>query len=47
MKIEITHYDDGRRVIRTEKVVKILGIRILRKVYHYPKIEMYEVVSNL
>lgn len=47
MRIEITHYDNGKRVVRTEKVVKLLGITILRKVYHYPEIEAYEVVNNL
>lgn len=36
---------DKIRVERTIKTVKLLGITIYRKVYHYPETEDYDVVG--
>jgi len=33
------------RVIRTIKTVRILGIVVYTKVYHYPELETYEVAN--
>lgn len=49
MKIETKHYlDDSypNMVSRTEKVWKILGIVVKRKIYHYPKKANSEVLYN-
>lgn len=49
MKIEIKHYIDltyAGNVSRTEKVWKLFGIVVKRKIYHYPKASTYDVVNE-
>ena len=48
MKIEINHfinYDYPNEVEKTVKTWSILGVVIIRKVYHYPKLQNYDVVN--
>lgn len=36
---------EGPKVIRSIKVIRLLGIVIFKKTYHYPELQHYDVVS--
>lgn len=51
--IEIKHFEKAgisvateRKIITSEKKVKIFGITILKSIYHYPELNKYEVLTK-
>lgn len=49
MKIETKHYlnsDYPRGIERTIKTWKLFGILVKKKIYYYPKLEMYDIITN-